>query len=179
MTGASAGTPPDAKTAIVVMGVSGSGKTTVARLLAKRLGWQMAEGDEFHSTANVTKMAAATPLTDADRMPWLASIRDWVSAADADVVVTCSALRRVYRDLLRQADARVRFLHLEGSRDVIGTRITSRTGHFMPPALLASQMTTLEPLGPDEDGVVVEVSGTPDQIVTRALEALHLAEQAR
>jgi gluconokinase len=179
-TGGRNGTETDGteKTAIVVMGVSGSGKTTIARLLGKRLGWQVAEADEFHSQANVDKMSAGTPLSDADRKPWLESIRDWISAADGNVVLTCSALRRGYRDTLSDANARVRFLHLDGTRDLIGNRIQARTDHFMPPALLGSQLSTLEPLDPDEDGVVVTVDGTPAEIADRALAALDLSAPA-
>ena len=163
------------KTTIVVMGVAGCGKSTVAAMLAERLGWPMAEGDEFHSTQNRTKMTAGTPLTDADRMPWLASIRDWIDRTPEHSVVTCSALRRSYRDVLRTAKARVRFLHLTGSRAVLGSRIGSRTGHFMPPSLLISQLETLELLQTDEDGVAVDVDASPEQIVDSALSRLGLA----
>lgn len=163
-----------ARTAVVVMGVAGSGKTTVAEILAKRLHWKAAEADDFHSAENVAKMHSGTPLTDEDRQPWLASIRDWISAADTSVLVTCSALRHTYRDVLRQADARVVFLHLDGSAELIGDRMNARVDHFMPPALLQSQLETLEPLQPDEDGVVINVDTTPDRIADRAIEALGL-----
>lgn len=166
----------EAKTAVVVMGVSGSGKTTVARLLADRLGWPMAEADDFHSAENIAAMASGRPLTDADRGPWLLSIRDWVSAADTSVVVTCSALRRRYRDVLREAEASVKFLHLDGGRDIIGSRIGARLDHFMPPTLLTSQLSTLEPLEADEDGAMVPVDGSPEQLVERALAALGLPD---
>lgn len=162
------------RTALVVMGVAGSGKTTVAELLADHLGWTLAEADEFHSRANVAKMSAGTPLTDADRAPWLASLRDWITAEDADVVLTCSALRRHYRDVLRQAGARVRFVHLEGTPATLAGRMAVRSGHFMPTTLLASQLETLEPLDPDEDGVVVDISGSPEQVASRAAAALGL-----
>ncbi|GAA2096843.1 gluconokinase [Microlunatus panaciterrae] len=161
-------------TAVVVMGVAGSGKTTVATLLGARLGWQVAEADDFHSSQNVAKMASGVPLTDADRQPWLIAIRDWISASDTSVLVTCSALRRSYRDVLRTADKRVRFLHLDGTADLIGERIRARVDHFMPPALLDSQLSTLEPLQPDEDGVVIGVSGTPHGVADRAMAALQL-----
>ena len=160
------------QTVLVVMGVSGSGKSTVARLLADRLGWSFAEGDEFHSPENKAKMASGVPLTDDDRWPWLRAIRDWVDGQPGDVVLTCSALRRAYRDVLREARGRVRFVHLDGSVATIGERINARTGHYMPPTLLGSQFATLEPLAPEEDGVVVSVAGTPEEIVARALAAL-------
>ena len=163
------------KTTIIVMGVAGSGKSTVAEMLAERLGWQMAEGDNFHSPQNRAKMAAGTPLTDEDRKPWLESIRDWIDQTPQNAVVTCSALRRSYRDILRSARGRVRFLHLHGSPAVLGSRISGRTGHFMPPALLISQLETLEALEPDEDGTVVDVDNSPEEIVERALTQLRLS----
>jgi gluconokinase len=162
-------------TCLVVMGVSGSGKSTVARLLADRLGRPMAEADEFHPEANIAKMSAGIPLTDADREPWLLALRDWISEHDAagqGTVVTCSALKRSYRDLLRGASARVHFVHLSGSREVIGERLASRSGHFMPPSLLNSQFADLEPLGDDEDGITVDVTATPEQIADRVCEGL-------
>jgi gluconokinase len=149
------------KTTIIVMGVAGSGKSTVAKMLAERLGWPMAEGDDFHSQENKAKMAAGTPLTDADRKPWLEAIRDWIDRTPGNSVVTCSALRRSYRDILRGARGRVRFLHMQGSPAVLGSRIGSRTGHFMPPGMLISQLETLEPLQPDEDGAVVDCGQQP------------------
>ena len=162
------------KTAIIVMGVAGCGKSTVAELLTERLGWTMAEGDDFHSPENKAKMASGTPLTDADRKPWLEAIRDWLDRTPGNAVVTCSALRRSYRDILGTARGRVRFLHLHGTPAVLGSRIGGRTGHFMPPGLLVSQLETLEPLGPDEDGTVVDVSASPEEIVELALTRLAL-----
>ncbi|PRY62461.1 MULTISPECIES: gluconokinase [Glycomyces] len=159
-------------TCLVVMGVSGSGKSTVAELLADRLGWPFTEGDELHPAANIAKMSAGIPLTDADREPWLRIIRDRISAAASQgrsTVVTCSALRRAYRDILREADARVRFVHLDGSRELIGERLAHRGGHFMPPSLLDSQFAALEPLGPGEDGLVVNVADTPADIADQVL----------
>jgi gluconokinase len=167
--------PSSPKTAIVVMGVAGSGKSTVAEGLAERLGWQMIEGDDLHSAQNKAKMSAGTPLTDEDRMPWLGSVRDWIDRTPGHVIVTCSALRRSYRDLLRTANGRVRFVHLTGTRETLGARIGARTGHFMPPSMLISQLETLEPLGPDEDGVVVDIDASRDEIVDRALSRLGLA----
>jgi gluconokinase len=162
------------KTAIVVMGVAGSGKSTAARLLAERLGWPMAEGDDFHSPSNKAKMAASTPLTDEDRKPWLESIRDWIDKTPGNAVVTCSALRRSYRDILRTARGRVRFLHLHGTPALLSSRIGGRSGHYMPPALLVSQLETLEPLEADEDGTVVDVANSPEEIVELALTQLRL-----
>lgn len=160
---------------LVVMGVSGSGKSTVASMLADRLGWPMAEADEFHPESNIAKMESGTPLTDADREPWLRTIRDWISEHDAagqPTVVTCSALKRSYRDLLSGATARVRFVHLSGSRDVIGARLSGRSGHFMPPSLLDSQFADLQPLDPDEDGITVDVDAAPESIVDQVRDDL-------
>lgn len=164
-----------ATTCLVVMGVAGSGKSTVARLFADRLGRPMAEADDFHPEANIAKMRSGTPLTDADREPWLLSLRDWISEHDAEgrgTVVTCSALKRTYRDLLRGASAQVRFVHLSGTREVIGERLTARSGHFMPPSLLDSQFADLEPLGDDEDGITVDVAAPPEQIADAVCEGL-------
>jgi gluconokinase len=159
-------------TCLVIMGVSGSGKSTVARMLADRLDWPMAEADEFHSPANIAKMEAGIALTDADREPWLVSLRDWINvhaAAEQSTVATCSALKRSYRDLLRGADSRVSFIHLAGTREVIAARLAGRTGHFMPPSLLDSQFADLEQLGSDEDGLTVDVRDTPEAIVDQVL----------
>ncbi|WP_028661746.1 gluconokinase [Saccharomonospora saliphila] len=165
-------------TCLVVMGVSGAGKSTVAAELADRLGWPMAEADEFHPAANVEKMTAGIPLTDSDRTPWLSALRDWISdrADDGrDVVVACSALKRSYRDILREASARVRFVHLRGEPDLIGERLAGRSGHFMPPALLDSQFGDLEDLAGDEDGVTVDLGRPPEWIAETALSRLGLA----
>ncbi|WP_265521757.1 gluconokinase [Oerskovia flava] len=156
------------------MGVAGSGKTTVAALLAERTGRPYAEADEFHPQANIDKMSAGTPLTDQDRWPWLEQMRDWLTEqADAgtSAVVTCSALRRSYRDLLREAHGRVRFVHLAGTVEMIAERMQRRTGHFMPPSLLPSQLATLEPLDDDEDGLTIDVRLTPEEIVRQVLDA--------
>lgn len=155
-------------THIVVMGVSGSGKTTVAAELGRRLGWTLAEADEFHSQENIDKMSSGTPLTDEDRWPWLRTIRDWMAAAQSrgeSTVVTCSALKRVYRDILSEAGG-VAYLDLEGTAEVIAERMRHRSGHFMPPTLLQSQLDTLEPLQADENGVSVSVTQEPEAIVT-------------
>lgn len=167
---------------VVVMGVAGSGKTTVARLLADRVGVEYAEADRFHSEANIATMSAGTPLTDEDRAPWLAAIRDWLSAeADAgrSAVVSCSALKRSYRDVLRAARGRVWFLHLHGSPELLAARMTGRSGHFMPPSLLPSQLATLEPLGHDEDGLTVDVAVPPEEIVDRVVATLRPDPQDR
>lgn len=164
-------------TCLVVMGVSGVGKSTIAARLAEELAWPMAEADEFHPAANIAKMSAGTPLTDADRMPWLEALREWVDGhalAGTSVVVTCSALKRSYRDVLRLADARVRFIHLRGSVDTIGGRLSGRSGHFMPSALLESQFDDLEPLDSDEDGAVLDVTADPEDITQAALERLRI-----
>jgi gluconokinase len=153
---------------IVVMGVSGCGKSTVGRLLAQRLGVAFAEADDFHPPANVAKMASGQPLDDADRLPWLAAIAEWISgqlASGEGGVVTCSALKHRYRDLLRQAGSRLWFVHLEVPRDVIVARVAARTGHFMPASLVDSQFAALEPLRPAESGVVVDGDLAPDEIL--------------
>src|SRR4029453_14161790 len=144
---------------------AGSGKSTVAQILARRLSWAFAEADDFHSAANVAKMASGTPLTDEDRQPWLESIRTWIDTNPGDSVVTCSALRRSYRDILRGAPANVRFLHLSGTQESIAARMAARTSHFMPTSLLASQLATLEPLEGDEDRVVTGITGSPKKTV--------------
>jgi gluconokinase len=162
---------------IVVMGVSGSGKTTVARGIAAAMGWEFAEGDDFHPPANVEKMRAGEPLTDDDRWPWLETIGTWISAkeaAGASAVVTCSALRRSYRDVLRRGRSAVRFLHVEAPRPVVADRVEHRAGHYMPPSLLPSQLATLEPLAPDEPGVTVTTEGTPAEVLDRCLLVLGL-----
>jgi gluconokinase len=162
---------------IVVMGVSGSGKTTVARGIATAMGWDFAEGDEFHSEANVAKMASGQPLTDEDRWPWLRSIGAWMDGhirASTGAVITCSALRRVYRDLLREGRPQVRFCHVSADPALIGDRLSHRQGHYMPASLLPSQLATLEPLQPDEPGVVVPAVGSPEDVERRALTALGL-----
>lgn len=161
-------------TVVVVTGVSGTGKSTVGRLLAERLGMPYADADDFHSEASVAKMSAGTPLTDADRWPWLRAIAGWIGerAARGGGVVTCSALKRAYRDVLRSGSDRVWFVQLTGSRELIGSRLAARTGHFMPAALLDSQLADLEPLGQDEPGTAIDVVGTPAETVEVALAAM-------
>ncbi|MEI5099683.1 gluconokinase [Streptomyces sp. PmtG] len=158
---------------VVVMGVAGTGKTTVGPLLAALLGVPYAEGDDFHPQANIAKMSSGTPLTDADRWPWLDAIGAWAHGrAGHGGVVSCSALKRSYRDRLRAAAPGVAFVHLTGDRALIEDRMSHRKGHFMPTALLDSQFATLQPLGTDEAGVSVDVAGSPEEIAQRAAAAL-------
>lgn len=158
---------------VVVMGVAGTGKTTIGPLLAARLGVPYAEGDDFHPQANIAKMSAGTPLTDEDRWPWLDAIGSWADGrAGLGGVVSSSALKRSYRDRLRVAAPGVVFVHLTGDRKLIEDRMSHRQGHFMPTALLDSQFATLQPLERDEAGVAVDVTGSPEQITERAVKAL-------
>ena len=151
---------------LVLMGVSGSGKTTIGRLLAARLGWQYAEADDFHSAANVAKMAAGRPLTDDDRWPWLQSIAAWIDARIAKrepAVVTCSALKRKYRDLLRRPEVQIVFL--DGSFDEIAKRVAERRDHYFKVDLLASQFADLEVPSADEHAIIVPFGGDPSEVV--------------
>jgi gluconokinase len=158
---------------VAVMGVAGSGKTTVGRLLADRLGVPYAEADDFHPAANIAKMSAGQPLDDADREPWLDAIAEWLADRGArGGVVSCSALRRRYRNRLRAAAPGLVFLHLDGPPELIAGRLAARTRHFMPSALLDSQFEALEPLAPDEAGAVVSIDGSPEQVTAFALTAL-------
>jgi gluconokinase len=158
---------------ILLMGVSGAGKTTVGRLLARELGWQFADADDFHSPANIAKMARGEPLTDADREPWLASltatIRKWRDASQ-DAVLACSALKEKYRETL-MAGADVKLVYLRGSFDLIEARLSERHGHYMRPQMLQSQFTALEE---PTDAIVVDVDGTPAEIVDGVLARLQL-----
>jgi gluconokinase len=151
---------------IVVMGVSGSGKSTVGAALAQRLGVPFADADDFHPPANVAKMQAGVPLDDDDRYPWLEAVGRWLAEHCSDGgVMSCSALMRKYRDQLKSHCPRTEFVHLSGSPEVIAARQASRPGHFMPASLMASQFATLEPLEPDERGVTLDVSHDIDWIV--------------
>ena len=157
---------------LVVMGVSGSGKTTVGALLAGRLGWPYAEADAFHSPENVAKMAAGHPLTDEDRWPWLRAIAAWIHERldrGERGVVTCSALKRAYRELLRGPE--VQLVYLQGPRELIAERMAARHGHFFKPAMLDSQLATLEEPAPDEGVIAVSIGGTPERIVDEILAA--------
>lgn len=150
---------------LVVMGVAGSGKTTVGRALAAALGCPFADADAFHPPENIAKMAAGQPLDDADRAPWLAAIRAWIDAHLARgecAVVTCSALKRRYRDVLRPDPTRVRFLYLCGSRELIASRLAAREGHFMKPRMLDSQLADLEP---PEDALTLDIALPPEKLV--------------
>ena len=151
---------------VVVMGVSGSGKSVVGAALAQRLRVPFSDADDFHPPANIAKMSAGEALDDHDRYPWLEAIGEWLASRDTDGgVIGGSALRRKYRDQLRRHAPRVQFLHLDGSREVIAGRQAGRPGHFMPSSLLTSQFATLEPLAPDEAGVVIDVDQGVDAIV--------------
>ncbi|MFJ8817924.1 gluconokinase [Amycolatopsis thermoflava] len=159
-------------TVIVVMGVAGSGKTTVGSALAERLGVEYAEADAFHPPANIAKMSSGHPLDDDDRWPWLHAIAAWISGHQATGgVVSSSALKRRYRDVLRTGGD-VWFLHLDGPRDVLAERMQGRTGHFMPVSLLDSQLADLEPLETDERGLIADILEAPSAIVDRALTEL-------
>ena len=162
---------------VIVMGVSGSGKTTLARGIAAHLGWRFQEGDDLHPRANVEKMSRGEPLTDADRWPWLEAVGSWLDAraeAGESAVLTCSALRRVYRDRLREGRPGVCFCHVAPSAQVLRDRLDRRRGHYMPASLLPSQLATLEPLADDEPGVTLSSEGEPADVLAEALQALGL-----
>jgi carbohydrate kinase (thermoresistant glucokinase family) len=163
------------------MGVAGSGKTTVGQALARRLGWAFAEGDSFHPSGNVTKMAAGMALTDDDRWPWLDAIAAWlIERRDRGEpsVVACSALRRAYRDRLRVAAPALRVVYLRGERNVLAAHLAGRSAHFFPSVLLDSQLATLEPPQSDEDAVVVSIGEGADQVVADILSHLHVEATA-
>lgn len=167
---------------LVVMGVSGTGKTTVARELTRLLGWDFLEGDDLHPQANVAKMASGVPLTDEDRAPWLDSLAAWTTARHDEgrsTVLTCSALRRRYRDVLRAGAPGTSFAHLVGDPELLLERMTGRSGHFMPASMLRSQLDTLEPLEPDEAGRTFDVADPPDVIAVRVMDVLGLSPAAR
>jgi gluconokinase len=154
--------------ALIVMGVSGSGKSTIGETLAKRLGWAYEDGDKFHPPGNVAKMSAGQPLTDEDRWPWLQAIADEIDrlcAAGEHVVIACSALRKVYRDILVHGRDDIRIVYLNGTQQLIADRLGARKGHFMPPGLLASQFKTLEPPTTGEHPITVSIDASVETII--------------
>ncbi|KRB78242.1 gluconate kinase [Nocardioides sp. Root190] len=156
---------------VVVMGVSGSGKSTVGAALAQRLRVSFEDADDLHPAANIAKMSAGIALDDADRLPWLETIGRWLAGQDGSGgVISCSALKRAYRDQIRAHAPRALFVHLHGTREVIARRQASRPGHFMPASLLDSQFDTLEPLAEDEAGLVIDVDQSVDQVVQQFLQ---------
>lgn len=158
----------------VVMGVSGCGKSRIGSMLAEALGIPFIEGDAFHSEANVAKMSAGVALTDDDRHDWLLVLRDKLAAREGGAVLSCSSLKRAYRDLLRGAGGDVRFVHLAGERSLLEQRVSNRPGHYMPPSLLDSQLRTLEPLQPDESGIPLDIRDMPEQLVGQILATIRV-----
>ena len=166
---------PESQPVLVVMGVSGSGKSTVAAILAGQLGWDLEEGDDLHPAENVEKMSAGTPLTDDDRQPWLETISTWIVEhvmADVPGIITCSALKRRYRDILRERN--VVFVYLSGSKELIGRRLSARLDHYMPPSLLDSQVEALEPPEPDERAVIIDAGRSPAEEAAEVVKILGL-----
>ncbi|MEJ5998223.1 gluconokinase [Corynebacterium sp. H130] len=160
---------------LVLMGVSGCGKTSVARALAQRLSWPYAEADDFHPQENKDKMAAGIALNDDDRWPWLESLSRWMSAnamAGNSTVVTCSALKKSYRDLLSRSSGKVFFVHLSGPQELIAQRMSARTGHFMPTTLLPSQFATLEQLGEEENGITLDINASVNELADQVIAAV-------
>ncbi|MCW2860359.1 MAG: gntK [Actinoallomurus sp.] len=155
---------------LLVMGVSGSGKTTIGAMLAGRLGWTYAEADDFHPPANVEKMHSGIPLNDDDRRPWLEATANWMKDQQGPGVVTSSALKRRYRDILRQGRPDLRLVYLDGSQEVIGKRMAARHGHFFPKQLLDSQFGDLEPPEPDENPLIVSIDGPPERVVQEIID---------
>ncbi len=168
--------------ALIVMGVSGSGKSTIGEMLAVRLGWPFEDGDRFHPAANVAKMSAGHPLTDEDRWPWLQAIADEIDRVCRDgerVVIACSALKRAYRDVLVHGRDDVRIVFLDGTQDLIAARLAARKGHFMPPGLLDSQFGTLEPPASDEKPVAVSIDAPVETIVDDIVRELRPGPDSR
>jgi gluconokinase len=164
---------------LIVFGVSGAGKTTVGKLLARKLGWHFLEADDFHPSANVAKMRSGHPLTDEDRWPWLERLREQIElslAAGENAVLACSALKRRYRDSLR-VNSDVRFVFLRGDYALIADQLHHRRGHFMNPALLRSQFADLEEPAPGESAITVELERTPEEIVEEIKTRWHLANK--
>ena len=153
---------------LVLMGVAGSGKSTVMKRIRERWGWPSAEADEFHAASSVAKMSAGQPLSDQDRWPWLRALAAWIGAREAageSCVLTCSALKRAYRDVLREGHPSVRFIHLVAAPDTLRDRVEQRAGHYMPASLVGTQLETLEALQADEPGMVVSSERPPDLVV--------------
>ena len=164
---------------IVMMGVCGSGKTTVGRRLAAHLGWTFLEGDDLHPAANRAKMTAGQPLDDEDRRPWLDRIAEAIAShrrSRQPLVVACSALRRAYRDRFVHATPALCFVHLDGGRDLLEARMAARRDHFMPPALLASQLEALEPPAAEENALRLDAAASPDALVRRICDHLQLSQ---
>jgi len=159
---------------LLVMGVSGSGKTTIGAMLAGRLGWKYAEADDFHPPANVAKMHSGIPLTDEDRWPWLGAIAAWMDEQTEPAVVTCSALKHKYRDMLRQGRPDLRLIYLDGSKELISTRLAARHGHFFPKQLLDSQFVDLEPPRADEHPLTVSIDQPLEDSVQEIYDRLGL-----
>ncbi|MEO6826838.1 MAG: gluconokinase [Microbacteriaceae bacterium] len=166
---------PDQPLVLVVMGVSGGGKSTVAALLSRRLGWVLEEGDDLHPQANVDKMASGHPLNDQDRAPWLRKIADWVDErldAGENGVITCSALKRAYRDVINRRGSGVVFVYLSGTRETIAARLAARSGHYMPSILLDSQLADLQEPTADEPAIRAEVGRPPAVIADHIIKEL-------
>lgn len=166
---------------LIVMGVSGCGKSTVGQALGEALGWEFRDGDAFHPPANVAKMKSGAPLTDEDRWPWLDAIARYIDetrAQSGHAIIACSALKRVYRDRLKGARPDVTFVHLAGSKELIEARMAARQNHFMPLGLLDSQFATLEAPSDDEGAMIVSVAGAPDEIVHDVLKRMGLRAAA-
>lgn len=156
----------------VIMGVAGCGKSSIGAVLGAQIGAQYIDGDDLHPKQNIEKMSRGEPLQDADRWPWLARVGEALATAHQDVIVGCSALKRSYRDFIRDRADGVVFIHLAGSREVIAKRMAERDGHFMPTSLLDSQFEALQVPGPDEPHIAVDISGTPEDIVEAIIEKL-------
>jgi gluconokinase len=164
---------------LVIMGISGSGKSTVAGILAGQLGWDLEEGDDLHPQENIDKMSAGEPLNDEDRAPWLDTISSWIiehTMAGVPGIITCSALKRRYRDVLREHN--VIFVHLTGSKDLIGRRLAARHDHYMPTSLLDSQVEALEPPEPDENAITIDAGRKPAEEAAEIVRRLGLTPVA-
>jgi gluconokinase len=176
------GTPLPAPRLVVVMGVSGCGKSTVGALLALHLRWEFEDADWFHPASNIDKMHSGTPLTDEDRRPWLNAVAAWIDktrCSGGHDVIACSALKRRYRDVLIGDRANVRLVYLRGDETLIARRIATRHEHFMPPGLLHSQFEALEEPGPDENPIIVSIEPQPREILAQILSALNVVERAQ